>query len=65
MLYPAELRARRRYFLDSMYLTQHERATKFGCNWAYLGATEGIGERKSRIPTPYLLPTFAGTPHHL
>ena len=36
MLYPAELRARRDYFLDSMYLTQFLISTHFGCNWVQL-----------------------------
>ena len=44
-LYPTELRARCDYFLCLMYITQRSRATKFGCKWAILGATEPVLEK--------------------
>jgi hypothetical protein len=44
-LYPTELRARSDYFLSLIYITQPARATKFGCKWAILGATELVLEK--------------------
>jgi hypothetical protein len=65
MLYPAELQARRDYFLDFNvpYATLDNNSL-----WVQLGAfgaIEGFGRRKSQIPTPHLLHTIAGMPHHL
>src|ERR1700694_2438028 len=59
MLYPTELRARRNYFLDSMYLTQPLTSTKFGCHWVQL--RDLVAESQS--PARDLPRKAAGMPH--
>jgi hypothetical protein len=64
MLYPAELRARRDYFLHSMYLTQHLITTHYGCNWVQQRAYRLNLSQEAQTQAPRLPHTIAGMPHH-
>ena len=64
MLYPAELRARRDYFLHSMYLTQDLITTHYEWNWVQLRAYRLNFSQEAQTQAPRLPHTIAGTLHH-